>query len=154
MLSGLTSLTDLNLTYNSISDISPLSGLTGLAVLRLYNNPITDIGALRGLTSLTELHVHDLPDLSNIQPLLNNAGLGEGDRVILMRSNVSCADAAALQAKGVSVGSNCLVVSLRQEWRSILAAVVAVAALVAAAVAVVRRGLSRKGTPCLTPSSA
>ena len=81
-----------------------------------------DISTLRGLTRLTNLHVHDLPDLSDIQPLLNNSGLGAGDRVILFNSDISCEDAATLQTKGVSVGSGCLRVILMQEWRSILAA--------------------------------
>ena len=141
VLSGLTSLRDLNITYNSISDISTLRGFTDLAVLRLYNNPITDISALRGLTRLTNLHIHDLPDLSDIRPLLNNAGLGAGDRVILFNSNVSCEDALALHRRGVSVGSGCAMVTLRQEWPSILAAVLVVAALLGGAVFVVRRGL-------------
>ena len=141
-LSGLTRLTNLDLTHNSISDISVLSGLTAMATLRIYNNPITDISSLRGLTSLTELHVHDLPDLSNIQPLLNNTGLGAGDRVILMRSDISCADAEALRAKGVSVGSGCLMVMLKQDWQEVLAGVLAMAAALAAAVFLVRRGLS------------
>ena len=89
---------DLSITYNAVSDIGPLSRLKELEVLRIYDNPISDITALQGLTKLSELHIHDLPQLSNIQPLLENVGLGEGDRVILMRSAISCEDAAALQA--------------------------------------------------------
>ena len=138
-LSGLTRLTDLNLTYNSISDISVLNEFTELAGLRLYNNPIMDISTLRGLTRLTNLHVHDLPDLSDIQPLLNNSGLGAGDRVILFNSDISCEDAATLQTKGVSVGSGYLRVILMQEWRSILAALAVCAGLVAAVVVAWRR---------------
>ena len=60
-----------------------------------------------------------------------------------MRSDISCADAAALQAKGVSVGSECVMVMLRQEWRSILAAVAVVAALFVVVVLAWRR-LRRK----------
>ena len=142
-LRGLTRLTNLDLTHNSINDISVLSGMTGMETLRLYNNPISDISSLRGLTSLTELHVHDLPDLSNIEPLLNNTGLGAGDRVILMNSNISCADAAALRGNGVSVDSECLEEALMRWWWAILAAVVAVVAVVARVV-VVRRGSSGK----------
>lgn len=107
-LRHLSGLQDLSITYNSVSDLDPLSGLTGLEVLRVYDNPISDIGAMRGLTNLTELHIHDLPLLSDIRPLIENAGLGEGDRVILMQSDISCRDAAALAAKGVSVSSGCL----------------------------------------------
>jgi hypothetical protein len=47
------------------------------------------------------------PTLSNIQPLLDNLGLGPGDRVYLWGTAVSCADVAALRAKGVAVSSDC-----------------------------------------------
>ncbi len=144
VLSSLKLLKNLDLTHNSISDISALNGLRDLAILRLYNNPITDISPLRGLTNLTELHVHDLPELSNIQPLLNNTGLGTGDRVILMRSKVSCEDAALLQAKGVSVGTNCLGIILKQDWQGLLATLVGWVLVAVAAVVVFRRWLRRK----------
>ena len=79
------SLTDLHLSYNSIHDISPLSGLTSLTTLRLENNQ----------------------NLTNIQPLLDNTGLGAGDTVNLESTSVSCTDVAALQAKGVLVLHDC-----------------------------------------------
>ena len=47
------------------------------------------------------------PDLKNIQPLLDNTGLGAGDFVELGSTNVSCTDVAALKAKGVDVSSGC-----------------------------------------------
>ncbi len=106
-LSGLTHLRDLTLYNNSITDISALSGLTSLTSLQLYNNSITNISALSGLTSLTWLDLSNNPDLSNIQPLLSNTGLGAGDEVRLDRTNVSCTDVAAPEAKGVSVSADC-----------------------------------------------
>ena len=106
-LSGLTSLTFLQLGFNSITDISALSGLTSLETLFLDINSITDISALSGLTSLFFLTLDDNPDLSNIQPLLDNTGLGAGDTVTLTSTSVSCADVAALKAKGVTVTSDC-----------------------------------------------
>jgi hypothetical protein len=45
--------------------------------------------------------------LSNIQALLDNTGLGLGSIVHLGGTNVSCTDVAALQAKGVTVHSDC-----------------------------------------------
>jgi hypothetical protein len=45
--------------------------------------------------------------LSSIAALLNNAGLGTGDYVSLYGTSVSCADVTALQAKGVTVFSDC-----------------------------------------------
>ena len=114
-LSGLTSLPSLFLDNNSITDISPLSGLTGLLGLHLRSNLITDISALRGLTRLRSLGLSNNPDLADIQPLLDNPGLGPietafccyPDAVDLSATNVSCTDVAALKAKGVDVTSDC-----------------------------------------------
>ena len=106
-LSGLINLTHLTLQFNPITDISPLSGLTSLTELRLSDNSITDIDALSGLTSLTKLNLNRNPNLSNIQPLLDNTGLGANDNVNLQGTSVSCADVAALEAKGVTVESDC-----------------------------------------------
>ena len=107
-IQNLMSLTLLRLGSNfSISDIAALSGLTSLTELDLTSNSISDIGALSGLTSLTILDLTNNPNLSNIQPLLDNTGLGAGDQVLLRSTSVSCTDVAALQAKGVSVGSSC-----------------------------------------------
>ena len=47
------------------------------------------------------------PSLTDIQPLLNNTGLGFGDSVFLRSTSVSCTDVAALRAKRVSVTSDC-----------------------------------------------
>ena len=118
-LSGLTGLTNLDLRLNSIRDISGLSGLTSLTVLTLYNNSISDISALIGLTDLgnvegaifragPDLNLSNNPNLSNIQPLLDNPGLGPGDTVNLSDVNpaMPCADVVLLQAKGVTVNFN------------------------------------------------
>ena len=107
LLSGLTSLQLLELGGNSISDISPLNGLTSLQRLHLNFNLITDISALSGLTGLKNLVLDGNPGISNIQPLLDNTGLGAGDIVELTGTSVSCTDVAALQAKGVAVVSDC-----------------------------------------------
>ncbi len=115
-LSGLTHLRGITLYNNSITDISALSGLTSLTSLHLYNNSITNISALSGLTSLTWLDLSNNPDLSNIQPLVDNTGLGRpvpttfgfvGRFVGLRATNLSCTDVAALEAKGVAVDSDC-----------------------------------------------
>ena len=106
-LSGLTSLRFLDAQDNSITDISALSGLTSLTYLDLHSNSITDISALSGLTSLEFVWLNDNPNLTDIQPLLDNTGLGAGDRVFLRSTSVSCTDVAALQAKGVTVDSDC-----------------------------------------------
>jgi hypothetical protein len=102
-LRRLTSLTELRINGNQIKDISALSGLTALTRLELTGNQITDLSALKGLTSLTGLDLRFNPELSDIQPLLDNPGLGAGDRVELRFTRVSCSDAALLEAKGVTV---------------------------------------------------
>ena len=103
-LSGLTSLTQLFLFQNSISNIGALAGLTNLTSLLWSFNSISDISALSGLTSLTTLRLEFNPNLSNIQPLLDN-GLGAGDTVDLRNVDPAmlCTDVALLQAKGVRV---------------------------------------------------
>ncbi len=84
-----------------------MSGLTGLSRLGLIDNSISDISPLSGLTRLTLLSLDGNPDLTDIQPLLDNTGLGAGDTVSLKSTSVSCTDVAALQAKGVTVTSDC-----------------------------------------------
>ncbi|MCH7855709.1 MAG: leucine-rich repeat domain-containing protein [Gemmatimonadetes bacterium] len=106
-LRGLTNLTTLGLNGNSISDITPLSGLTNLTSLDLGSNSISDISALTAVTNFRALSLSANFNLTDIQPLLDNAGLGAGDDVSLDGTNVSCADITLLVAKGVTVGSNC-----------------------------------------------
>jgi len=106
VLSGLTSLRTLWLRGNSITDISALSGLTSLTNLDLGSNSISDISALSGLTILADLSLDSNRDLTNIQPLLDNAGLDTFAEVDLTNTNVSCMGVAALQAKGASVSSS------------------------------------------------
>ncbi len=106
-IQNLTGLTDLRLDYNSITDISALSGLTNLTLLFLDSNSLTDISALSGLTSLRFLDLNNNPNLADIQPLLDNTGLGPNDTVDLRFTSVSCTDVTALQAKGANVFSDC-----------------------------------------------
>ena len=70
--------------------------------------------ALSGLTSLPELFLGNNPDLTYIQPLLDNTGLGAGDFVDLTYTNVSCADVNVLRSlstvvrhSGESIGEQC-----------------------------------------------
>ncbi len=106
-VSGLTEVWQLILSENSITDISPLSGLTSLTALYLDGNSITDIRVLSRMTGLRDLALENNPDLTDIQPLLYNTGLGSGDRVFLKNTNVSCPDVAALAARGVTGTSDC-----------------------------------------------
>ena len=68
VLSGLTKLTELNLSDNSISNISALSGLTKLTTLYLERNSISNVSALERLTKLTNLYLESNP-ISDYAPL-------------------------------------------------------------------------------------
>ena len=102
-LSSMTSLIELRLAANSFTDLSPLRGLNSLQYLELTGNDITDITALSGLTNLMQLDLRFNPELSDIQPLLENPGIGVGDIVELRHTQVSCADQARLAEKGLEV---------------------------------------------------
>ena len=106
-IQNLSSLSDLSLDGNSITDLNPMSDLTGLTILRLSNNSITDLSPLSGLVNLTSLFLDNNPVLSDIQALLDNTGLEAGDTVDLTNTNVSCADVGLMEAKGVTVSSGC-----------------------------------------------
>lgn len=65
----MTEVTFINLSDNSITDISPLSSMTQLTNLNLNNNQITDLGPLRGLTNLTMLQLssNQITDLTPLE---------------------------------------------------------------------------------------
>ena len=56
-----------------------------------------------GLTNLIGLDLRFNPGLRNIEALMENPGLGEGDVVELRHTDVSCADQARLVVKGIEV---------------------------------------------------
>jgi len=64
----LTGLRALTLSYNQISDVSPLAGLTNLTFLDLGWNKINNVSSLAGLTNLTYLYL-DSNQISNVSPL-------------------------------------------------------------------------------------
>lgn len=99
-------LTNLSAASAGITDLVGIQNLTGLITLELAGNTIIDISALSGLTNLTNLGLSDNL-LTNIQPLLDNPGLGAGDTVDLSIMVLSCTDIATLKARLVTVISNC-----------------------------------------------
>jgi len=102
---SLMSLTTLLIHANEIVDISALSGQTFLTRLMLSFNQITDVTALQGLTSLAALALAANSDLTNIQPLLDNTGIGVGDEVRLEWTAVDCGQVEKLRQKGVILPS-------------------------------------------------
>ena len=91
------------LSNNSIEDIAPLRRLHTLRVLRLENNDITDVSALAGLNQLKELSLARNWSLYNVQALLLNQGIGEGDELDLRFTYVPCSDMNAFANLGVTL---------------------------------------------------
>jgi hypothetical protein len=70
----LSSLTELDLSYNQISDIKPLASLTNLTFLDLSADQISDIKPLASLTNLTTLYLGG-NQISYIKPLASLTNL-------------------------------------------------------------------------------
>ena len=77
-----TGLTWLELGENAIRDLMPLSGLTNLTKLDLYGSAIADVAPLSALVELEELYL-DRNCFTNIDSLVSNTGLGDGDYISL-----------------------------------------------------------------------
>ena len=77
VLRYMTNLTELWLTDNNISDLSPLAGLTNLTHLTIGWNPISDLSPLSGLENLTWLNIggYEISDLSPLEGLVNLTNL-------------------------------------------------------------------------------
>jgi len=108
-LSGLTNLTRLDLNNNQIVNISSLSGLTNLERLNLHTNQIVNISSLSGLTNLTRLYLY-INRIADITPLVSNIGIGSGDvveirwnQLLLAPGSPDMLDIEALQGRGVGV---------------------------------------------------
>ncbi len=80
VVSDLINLTRLYLNGNSISNISAVSGLTNLTRLNLSNNRISDISAVSGLTQLEWLFLssNNISDISAVSGLTNLTNLSLG----------------------------------------------------------------------------
>ena len=106
-LTDLTQLTRLHLPGKSISDISAVAGLTNLTWLNLWGNPISDISPVVGLTNLKDLYLGGGNNISDLSPLVANAGLGSGDTVNVQYNPLSYQSIhthiPALQSRGVTV---------------------------------------------------
>ena len=75
----------------------------GLTELDAQSADIVSLVGIQNLTSLTTLNLANNPDLTDIQTLLDNTGLGAGDEVRFGNTKVRCVDLAGLAAKGVIV---------------------------------------------------
>ena len=91
-LASLTNLTVLVLNFNQISDIKPLESLINLSVVWLFNNQISDIKPLASLTNLRHLWL-EKNQISNIKPLASLTNLA-----LLELSNNQISDIKPLES--------------------------------------------------------
>nr|WP_252192464.1 leucine-rich repeat domain-containing protein [Pseudoflavonifractor sp. MCC625] len=61
-------LKSLDLSENSITDLSPLAGLENLTYLELDRNNITDLAPLSGLTGLEHLNLYNNLIYATLRP--------------------------------------------------------------------------------------
>ena len=106
-LAGMWTLQTLDLGRNTVPDLSPLAELDNLLIVGLEQTSVTDLSPLRNMLLLSFLVFDDNRGLSDIQPLLDNPGVGRDDTVYLERTSVSCEDIELLRAKRATVTSNC-----------------------------------------------
>ena len=103
-LSGMPLLDYLNVQNNSITGFT-LSGMPDLRHLNAFFNSITDISSLgSGMPRLLVVTLGSNHGLSDIQALIDNPGIGPGDRVLLSNTSVLSTDIQKLLDKGVIVG--------------------------------------------------
>ena len=84
-LAGLVNLEVLDLISSNITDLTPLAGLINLEVLALNNNNVSDLTPLAGLTNLWGLSLHK----NNISDLTPLAGLVNLNGLVLSRNNIT-----------------------------------------------------------------
>ena len=82
---------------NAVIGISPLANLAKLVDLNIHAQDVS------GLTNLMQFDLRFNPELSNVQALFENSGIGAGDIVELRHTNVSCTDQERLAEKGVEI---------------------------------------------------
>jgi Leucine-rich repeat (LRR) protein len=108
---NMTKLVTLDLSYTQVADVTPLSGLTLLQELDLSSAQVADLTPLSGLTLLQNLNLNFDGGVTNITPLVNNAGLGAGDTIGLYGTSLNCTSegpkVATLIGRGATVSSPC-----------------------------------------------
>ena len=119
-LAGITNLQQLKLEANQLSDLTPLAGLVDLRILYLDNNQISNLVPLANLTKIGDppttaplregvtifLGLQN-NQISDVQPLVDNPGLDDGDGIDLRGNPLSGETINTLipqlEARGVTV---------------------------------------------------
>jgi Leucine-rich repeat (LRR) protein len=93
-----------------LTSITPLANLSKLAVLYLDRNAVSDIAPISALPALNYIGLY-ANSLTSIAPLVQSAGVGNGDAVDVQENPLNCATESAnvstLIARGVSILSSC-----------------------------------------------
>lgn len=106
----LTDLSALDLSFNVVSELTPLASLTGLVDLDLSGNNLSDLTQLSGLTNLNRL-IAATNDVVDLTPLVGNPGIDAGDLIDLTDNPIDCEiqgfNIGQLEDRGVILGTNC-----------------------------------------------
>lgn len=110
-ISNLANLRELNLSYNlRIVDISPIASLASLEVVELSHNEIDRIDSMAGLLELDYVDLYS-NKVTDIGPLVDNSGVGEGDQVFIKSNPLDCTVQASniqtLRDRGVVLDTSC-----------------------------------------------
>ncbi len=87
-LVAMTALESLAVQQAAVSSLVPLAGMMSLGVLLAGNNSLGSLEGLAGLSALT-LVVVNQNQVTDLQPLVDNAGFGEGDVLYVMGNPLS-----------------------------------------------------------------
>jgi internalin A len=109
-LAPLVNLTSLKAESAGLTSITGVTNMTKLTYLDLAFNQVADIAPLQGLINLQTLFLN-LNPVTNITPLVNNAGIATGDTIGLFGTSLSCATegpkVTTLIGRGATVTSPC-----------------------------------------------
>lgn len=72
----LTGIYEINLSHNQVTDISPLTSIKSLKIINLSSNPITDISSISDIQNLESLTAYRT-NINDLSPLQHNANLRE-----------------------------------------------------------------------------
>ncbi|MDA0323141.1 MAG: leucine-rich repeat domain-containing protein [Verrucomicrobia bacterium] len=106
----LVGLKQITLVSNMVSRLDDVAKLRNLEVLDLRHNRVGSIDALRNLEQIKVLLLdHNL--VQDLSPLVENTGIGTGDRISLNDNDLDCEKAKqpleALRGRGADVASDC-----------------------------------------------
>jgi Leucine-rich repeat (LRR) protein len=110
VVSGLPNLSSLSLLFCDLESLPDLSEIQSLELLEFGGNDVSNLSPLTPLESLDEIWADDNL-ITDLTPLVDNPGIGEGDYVNVLWNPIDCVDQAAniaeLEARGVELDIQC-----------------------------------------------